>query len=358
MAGFKKQVVDTRQLFCCGQGFIRMEKLYQAPMRDRFATPAIECDVLDQRKLESYRALWRKWMSWYDHSPGEPHSIEQQIQTMLFNDLTYRSAVSARNTVPPDVEVAARNSTLGYLLDTGYVTTQVLAVLKLLDNDRNVISVARLLQDVQSNRSVITREVYVSSFGLPYDPLAWQTDGRELTAAVGVFGLDAPELTYWLQSHQLHETFDRLSGKRPEERSRSDTIPNSVFKRLRSWLSTDSILKLEALRNKFLAHAANSAARGEAKYQGVRFVELDEAQRALIRVERAITDLVLARRIAREVVPMPPLGLFAKLDLVYATKDAENQMYNRWDELSEERNKWRQGILEELVPEELPEHRV
>jgi hypothetical protein len=327
-----------------------MPKLYQAPMSDRFATPAKQCDVHDQSKLESYRALWRKWIAWYDHSPNEPHSIEQQIQTMLFNDLTYRSVVSARDTVPQEIEVAARTSTLTFLMDSGYVATQVLAVLRLLDDRRDVISVTRLLKDVQKNRGVITREIYVSSFGLPYDPAGWQKTGRELSQAVGVFGLEAPELTYWLQSHQLHETFDRLSGKLPDERSRADTIPNSVFKRLHAWLSTDSIRNLETLRNNFLAHAADEASRGETKYKGVRLAELDEAQRAIIRVERVVTDLILARRVAREVVPMPPLGLFAKLDLAYATKDAENQMYNRWDELSDERNKWKQGLLDELVP--------
>jgi hypothetical protein len=315
-------------------------------MPDRFATPARQCDVQDQSRLESYRAHWGKWMSWYDHSPSEPHSIEQQIQAMLFNDLTYRSIVSARSTISPEIEVAARTSTLTFLLDSGYVTTQVLAVLRLLDNRSDVISVTRLLKDVQGHRAIITRE-------LPYDPLGWQKDGRELSGAVGVFGLEAPELTYWMQSHHLHETFDRLIGKRPEERSRNDTIPNSVFKRLHGWLFTESIRKLEPVRNNFLAHAADEASRGETRYKGVRFAELDEAQRAIIRVERAVTDLILARRIARDVAPMPPLGLFAKLDLAYATKDAENQMYNRWDELSDERNKWKQGLLEELIPAKL-----
>jgi len=327
-----------------------MAKLYQATMTDRFATPARECDVHDQSKLESYRALWRKWMSWYDHSPNKPHSIEQQIQTMLFNDLSYRSVVSARDTVPLEIEVTARNSTLTFLMDSGYVATQVLAVLRLLDDRRDVISVTRLLKDVQRNRGSITREIYVSSFGLPYDPVGWQHSGRDLSQAVGVFGLEAPELTYWLQSHHLHQTFDRLSGKSPDERSRTDTIPNSVFKRLHEWLSTDSIGNFETLRNNFLAHAADEASRGEAKYRGVRLAELDEAQRAIIRVERVLTDLILARRIAREVVPMPPLGLFAKMDLAYATKDAENQMYTRWDELSDERNKWQHGLLGELIP--------
>src|SRR5258708_7587896 len=115
-------------------------------------------------------------MSWYDHSPSEPHSIKQQIQTMLFNDLTYRSVVSARNTISPEIEVAARTCTLTFLLDSGYVTTQVLAVLRLLDDRRDVISVTRLLKDVQKHRSAITREIYVSSFGLPYDS-TWLAKG-------------------------------------------------------------------------------------------------------------------------------------------------------------------------------------
>jgi hypothetical protein len=62
-------------------------------------------------------------------------------------------------------------------------------------------------------------------------------------------------------------------------------------------------------------------------------------------LERAVTDLILARRIGREVVPMLPLGMFSKLDLEYATKEAERQMYNRWDELTEERNRWKDGVL-------------
>ena len=60
-----------------------------------------------------------------------------------------------------------------------------------------------------------------------------------------MFGLEASELSYWLQSQYLHERFDRLSGKRPEERSRNDTIPNSVFKRLHAWLSTEPFVSLK-----------------------------------------------------------------------------------------------------------------
>lgn len=326
-----------------------MVELYQAPRKDRFEVPIAQCDVMDKKKLEAYRAHWRRWMAWYEHSPQEPHSIEQQIHTMLFNDLTYRSVVSARSSVPQETEISARTASLAYLLDTGYVTTQVLSVMRLLDPHRNVISVMRLLMDVRSNRETITRENYVSGTGFPYKPAPPQSEAEDPSAEEAELGLSRTERHDWIYSHDLHQTFDRLSGTSSQNRSRTDTIPDSVFKRLNAWLNTEPIRNLETLRNKFLAHAANAAERGEAKNQGVKFAQLDEAQRAIIRVERAITDLVLSRRIARDVVPMAPLGQFAKLNLVYATKEAEEEMYRRWDELTDERNHWRNGILDELV---------
>jgi len=321
-----------------------------SPIKDRFEIPIDACDVRDKQMLESYRAHWRKWMSWYDHHPDEPHSIEQQIQQMLFNDLVYRSVASARSSVPESVEVSARTGTLVHLLDSGYVATQVLAISKLLDTRRDVISVMRLLKDVESNRSVITRENYVSGRGYPYDPLPSGFDGLSPLPHGENYGLMSSKDSGWIFSHELHKTFDRLCGKDPARRSREDTIPKFIFKRLHSWLETDSIKKLDFVRDKFLAHSSNAAQRAGERFQGIRFAELDEAQRAIVRVERVLSDLILARQIGRAVVPFPPLGLFSKLDLPYATKHAEEMMYQRWDELTKERDSWQSNLLDDLAP--------
>ena len=108
-------------------------------------------------------------MSWYEHSDLEPNSIESQIHTMLFNDLTYRACVSVRNLQGSDLEISAHSPTLAYLLDQGYVLSQVLSIQKLLDDGRGVISVKRLLKDVRKHRKLITREAYVAGDGTPYD---------------------------------------------------------------------------------------------------------------------------------------------------------------------------------------------
>lgn len=46
---------------------------------------------------------------------------------------------------------------------------------------------------------------------------------------------------------------------------------------------------------------------------------------------------------------MPPLGIFSGLDLPYAPAEAKQSMYQRWEELSADRNGWKQGVLQELT---------
>ncbi len=66
---------------------------------------------------------------------------------MIFNDLTYRATVSIRDA--SETAISARNPTLAYLIDQGYVLAQILAIQRLLDNGSGVISVRRLLKDVE-----------------------------------------------------------------------------------------------------------------------------------------------------------------------------------------------------------------
>ena len=84
------------------------------------------------------------------------------------------------------------------------------------------------------------------------------------------------------------------------------------------------------------------------RYSGIKLDDVTAAQRAIIRVERAITDEILFIAEAREVVPAPPLGIFQKLQFPYCLLESIPEMENIWDEITEERNKWRNGIAEEL----------
>jgi hypothetical protein len=315
----------------------------------RFRVPIDQCDVHDKANLVRYREHWLKWMSWYEHTAGEPHSIESQIQRMIFNDLAYRATVSVRGSVSSQIAISARTPTLAYLLDQGYVLSQILAIQKLLDNRADVISIRRLLNDVEKNYGLITREAYVSGDGTPYDYNSWTAVIPQADPTVQIWGLEAPVLARYALSKQLHDRFDLLSGGPAGQRARSDTIRQSVFQTLNSWISSPSAQQIRQIRNKFLAHASDAVSRGSLQFAGVKFTEIDELQRAIIRVERALTDYILSIRVVRDVVPLQPLGMFKGLDLPYAPSEAQDSMHKRWDELKVERNAWKDGVSEELA---------
>lgn len=316
----------------------------------RLAVPQESCDVLNSGKLESYRALYRKWMKWYESSPNNPNTIEGQIISMMFHDLTYRCITSIRSSLPSEEQISARSSTLAYIIDSGYLANQVLAISKLTDDRSDVVSVLRLVKDVGSNREFITREVYVAGFGDPYDPEAWRKEHDESDLMIQMWGLRDPRLFRWLLSHYAHEQFDALSGVSPEQRSRDDMVPPVIFRRIIEWLSIPEIKELKNLRDNFLAHAGDALRRGEQNImRSVRFDQVDKAQKAIIRAERAITDCLLSIGIGREVIAAPPLGIFSGLDIPYSTMAGQDEMHARWDRLKTERESWKLNILQELA---------
>src|SRR4051812_26095462 len=84
-----------------------------------------QCDVNDKDALKEYREERQKWLSWYELQADEPHSIQQQIFSMMFLDMCYRVLSSAR--VPKkDATVSASAGILAHFLDQGYVATQIL----------------------------------------------------------------------------------------------------------------------------------------------------------------------------------------------------------------------------------------
>jgi hypothetical protein len=312
----------------------------------RYKTPIDKCDVLDRKRLETYRDKRYEWLSWYELRKDEPNTIQQQLFSMMFLDLAYRVLSSPRPSASPDLTFAAQSGLLAHFLDQGYVATQVLAIRRLLDGRKDVFSLRRLLDDLTFHRELITRENYVCHDGLPFDSEAWQSQAQGIE--VRIWGIEAPGLHNFLASRVRHEMFDRLSGVSPTARERGNLIKEDVFEKLKKLLLNDTAEKIVLLSHKFFAHAATTDSRGSLAFSGIKLSDVDEVQRAFIRVERAITDILLFIAIGRQVVPMPPLGLFKGLEHPYASAEAIKNMDTVWDQLVEERNKWAEGIEKDI----------
>jgi hypothetical protein len=309
-------------------------------------TPVEQCEVLDFELLAKYRSMRAKWLSWYNFQKDDPNNIEGQIIDMTFRDMSYRMLAKPRGDAAPNVEIAARNGILAHMLDQGYAAIQVLAIRRLLDKRSDVNSIQRLLDDIQSNRDLLTRENYVAHDGKPYDPEGWRSMPERIETLI--WGVDAPGLHNYVISKVRHELFDKLSGVPEENRTRTDKIQSRVFERLHNWLRSVEAEKLITLSHKFFAHAADMTSRGTLTYSGVLLMDIDAAQKAIIRVERAITDDILFIGVGREVVAMRPLGFLNALDKVYVTSEMIPKMDEHWKQLKAERNSWSKGYEDEL----------
>ena len=223
----------------------------------------------------------------------------------------------------------------------------MLAIRRLLDRRPDVISLRRLLEDVSRWKGLFTREIYVCYDGLPYEPGDWQS--LPATVETQMFGIQAPGLSKYHRSWVRHEAFDKLSGTEPDSRKRTDRIRDEICERIQSWIDNTPANRLVVLSHKFFAHAAAADSRGTIAYSGIKLAEIAEIHRALVRVERAITDQILFVATAQDVVPMPPLGMFKGLDSPYAPSSSVEDMDKEWDRLSQERNTWLQGIADELI---------
>jgi hypothetical protein len=313
----------------------------------RYKTPIEQCDVVDRGALEQYRGKRYEWFSWYELRKGEPNTIQQQLFSMMFLDSAYRVLGSARQSTDGAAEFAAQSGLLAHFLDQGYVATQVLAIRRLLDKSNDVFSLRRLLDDISDHRHLVTRENYVCHDGLPYDSEAWQSQPQGVE--VQIWGIEAPGLRSFLGSRVRHEMFDRLSGVLPTARQRTDLIQEMVFQKLKNLLVNSSAQKIVQLGNKFFAHAANADSRGSLAFSGIKLSDVDEVQRAFVRVERAITDFILFIAIARQVAPMRPLGMFKGLEQSYASAESVKNMDTVWDQLDEQRNSWAKGIEQDFL---------
>jgi hypothetical protein len=95
-----------------------------------------DCDVKDRAKLVAYRAKRAEWLRGYELRRDEPNSIQQQLFSMLFVDLAYRTLAEPRRSTDQNVQIAARSGLLSHLLDQCYVANQILAIRRLLDKVR------------------------------------------------------------------------------------------------------------------------------------------------------------------------------------------------------------------------------
>lgn len=234
-------------------------------------------------------------------------SIESQIYEMLFNDAYFH----AINHIMKDLEnskdfVCPINNSLSHFLFEGYVHVQLLSIRRLVEpmnqnDNRQPNSIKRLLKELISNHSLITRENFVCGKGYPYDYEAaeqkYMADllehySKKKDPCIG-FGFE--------QSKLLHEKFDRYSGVSANKRCRKDLISKKIIMKLENMLAVYEIDSIEEYVNKVIAHAADRKSRFEKGKSSLSFTinQIHTCQDIIYQVAKSLCDILLSISLRR-----------------------------------------------------------
>jgi hypothetical protein len=278
--------------------------------------PVEKCDVQNKDALRAYREKSAIWYQWF--RTDEHHAIWPQIYSMLVSDITFRTIAYAAD---HDKESALHNQLVRQAFTQGYLATQGLAIRRLTDKDRNVVSVPRLLRDVKDNIRLITREVYVAGTGESYD-----------------------------DDFRAQMRFDRISGTRPDRRRRDDRIPIRIIDTIAGWLDIPEIEQVVDWSHKFLAHAADFQRNPVDPSALIPTMEkIAAAQKAIVLVTEAIWAYVLDMPGHMAIIPVYQFSKFWRFDQ-FVSSEIVDEAAGIWNALEEERNGWTQDVHKRLLP--------
>ena len=307
--------------------------------------PLEQCDVVDKDRLAKYRGMRAKWWRWL--RTDKYHALWPQIYSMLLGDLTFRTIAAAAEA---DRESALYCPILMRGLVEGYAGMQSLAIRRLVDRTRKVMSLAKLVQEMHTNRGLITRENFVAGFGVAYDP---GTAIHEFWGAKPPTAAWAPSVgpAAFVPSSLAHVSFDQLSGTAsPELRKRDDRISNHVFENIERWLSATEIEDIEAWCDMRVAHSADQASHQDRDLGALAptMEKIAAAHRQIVRAAEALSAHILRGPIHGSLIPVFQYSQFAGFERL-ASRAAIEAAQQCWSELATQRDNWTAGLSEALV---------
>lgn len=317
-----------------------------------------QCEVSDKSNLEVYRQKRSEWLYMLNGDPD--HAIWRQITTMLWNDAVFRMVLDTRKfSSEAGYQSSAQNWALARFMDQGFVATQTLSIRKLMEKastnrKTQVVSLRRVLDDINERRNLITRECYVAYDGLPYDPSpnrnAFVEDPRKsaspvvdigyvITTRSGYVMTTGP--TAWLTAQKAHESFDRLSGVTPNHRSRDDVIRNEVFEKIEAELTNSGWKDIAEFGNKYIAHAANEDSRGllSEGQHSFPFDNLARCHKSICRAAASVYQSVLWQG-SHEFFPIPQFNIFENLEAPWLPSDDVEKLARIWRDYIRKFDAW------------------
>jgi hypothetical protein len=267
---------------------------------------------------------------------------------MVWTDVSFKALTHFATN---DENNGLNNTLLAQALFDGHVATQVLAIRRLMDDSNSdIISLRRLVKDLRRNFALFTRENYVCFDGLPYDYEAVLQKEMMEHLGKGAFWGETSGPGAHGTSRMAHEQFDKLAGIDPARRSREDRLSVSLLTKIEGWLDDSGADELAKWSHAYLAHAGGPESRKRIADLMVTANKITDAIKAFARVTEAISAwLLFAGGRTNSLMPVAQFNPFEKLDKAIMQADGESDAYKLWHQLSNERNRYLEGLDDELI---------
>ncbi len=290
-----------------------------------------------------------KWIEWLHGD--DTHSISRQISSILWDHALFLTVNELRRIAAEEPERGVGiNGPVIRLFDAGFITTQAVAIRRLIEKPKrdpkwSVLSLRRVLDDIEQNVDLMTRENYVCYDGLPYDyDLVYQQWLSSLPSGVNSGSLPMQGPNAFPMSESVHKNFDILAQVDPTKRSRNDLVKIEVLEYLES-----EIKKCENIKkyvDKFIAHAAAPETRVSLsdEEKGITLERLETYHKIIYQVASFISgQLIWESNLGG--LPVPQYDHLKNLDKRWITAKKMEKAHKKWDEYRKEVAEWDSTLL-------------
>lgn len=299
----------------------------------------------DKAALARFRSKRHDWVLWLDDD--EHHAIWQTLSQMVWREVSF-SALSRIS--DGDAGSALNNPLITEAVLDGHVALQILAIRRLVDDSKGVLSLTKLLADVRSNFALLTRENYVCFDGLPYDAAAVADRERSTRSGTGAVWLDTTGPTAYGASEMAHVQFDRLTGIDASKRSRGDRLPRSILTTIQQWIENSGALEIAKWSHAYVAHAGSPASRQAISKYGLTGPKIGKAIAGLARATEGLSAYVLfASGRLNSLMATAQFDVLEKFENPVMKTEAADDISAHWDERSQDFEKVLHTVSQELT---------
>lgn len=313
--------------------------------------------LINTPKFKEFQAKRKEWVNWF--SGDDPHSIMQQIYRMIWNAAVYR-VINECRWLAPKLEKGGveLNGMVHVFINNCFLEAQSNAIRRLLDKEtstgkRSVYSLYRLIDDIERNAYLLTRENILAAEGLEYDyhrlQEAWEQKERELIRAGKTSWCVPRELDAQVPADR-HKQLDRLAGVEKNARSEKDSVRQEILNKLT--VARQRCEKMLTYATKFVAHAASPESRASenADDLNVTFGDLWEAHATICKIANFLSRYILDGS-AQGFLPFLRGDEFDYLERPWVAKENVQCLRDVWERYHKETESWTMWGLHEFEAE-------